>query len=242
MPVIATFDDVDHELGDGETLRFGRGSAAVPVDIVVTDDRFFHACAGSLTASTDGWILSNLGSHLVLRLVERPNGGSIEVQPGRSVLCPWSHAAIEVTWRTDSGSKHLSFEVASNATRVVAAEFGADGADGGTVRFVAVDRRRTYYRVLVELCRRRLEDPANRSVPEAKEIARKLGMTPRAVEKHIEYLRTKYGFGPDRLYAESNAGMETRGTQHQMIEMAILMGDVSARDLADPVGPADLGL
>jgi hypothetical protein len=228
MPVIATFDEIDHEVGEGETLRFGRGSTAVPVDIVVTDDRYFHACAGSITASTDGWILANLGSHLVLRLLERPSGGSIDVQPGRSVLCPWPSAGIEITWRTDSGTKHLSLDVASDATHSVPQEFGTDG---GTVRFVAVDRRRTYYRVLVELCRRRLEDPTNRSIPEAKEIARKLGMTGRAVEKHIEYLRTKYGLGPDRAYGESSSGMETRGTQDQMIEMAILMGDVGLSDL-----------
>jgi hypothetical protein len=232
VSVIASFDENDHEVSEGEVLRFGRGSAAVPVDIVVTTDRYFHACAGSIAASADGWILANLGSHLVLRLAERPSGGSIDVQPGRSVLCPWPKASIEITWRTDSGTKHLSLNVDSDAVHAVPEAFGSDG---GTVRFVAVDRRRTYYRVLVELCRRRLEDPTSRAIPEAKEIARKLGMTARAVEKHIEYLRSKYGLGPDRAYGESNAGMETRGTQDQMIDMAILMGDVGLSDLA----PAD---
>jgi hypothetical protein len=104
------------------------------------------------------------------------------------------------------------------------------------VMMVGIDPTRTYYRVLVELCRPKLEFGTD-AVPEAKDIARRLKMTARAVEKHIEYLRSKYGVGPDRLYQESNAGMEQRGTQQQLVDIAILSGDVGRSDLF--VNPTD---
>jgi hypothetical protein len=230
MAVIATFDEMHHEVEEGHSLRFGRGSATVPVDLVLADDRHLHACAGSITANAEGWILNNLGSHLVLRLAEYPNGGELDVQPGRSLLCPWPVATIEITWRTETQTKQASIHVESNSAIVHTV---GNESDGGTIRSVGIDRTRTYYRVLVELCRRRLEDPTDRSIPEAKAIARRLGMTPRAVEKHIEYLRSKYGVGPDRLSSESNAGMEARGTQNYLIETAILTGDVGKHDLLE---------
>jgi hypothetical protein len=226
--VTARFEHNTFELLSGQTIRFGRGSVSVPVDIVLSSDKHLHSCAGSITATTDGWVLANLGSHLVLRLLEVPAGAALDVHPGRSLLCPWPNAAIELTWRADDGPVRLTIEVTSNSAAAVTVP---EAVDGGTVLSDGIDRTRTYYRVLVELCRRRLEDPTDTSVPEAKEIARKLGMTARAVEKHIEYLRTKYGFGPDRLYGSSNAGIETRGTQAQVVDIAIRTGDVRRVDL-----------
>jgi hypothetical protein len=222
------FEDVFHELKPGDTLRFGRGSESVAVDLVLSNDRHLHACAGSITANADGWVLTNLGSHLVLRLSELPTGGSVDVHPSRSVLCPWPSASVAVTIRNDAGPTRYVIEVESDPI------FGMvqlGESDGGTVIDTGINRNRTYYRVLVELCRPRLEDASATHVPEAKEVARRLGMTARAVEKHIEYLRVKYGFGPDRLFAESNAGLEQRGTQQQFVDIAILSGDVSLDDV-----------
>jgi hypothetical protein len=224
------FGDVTSNVAPGETLRFGRGSANVVVDLVLSDDKHLHACAGSITAKADGWILANLGSHLVLRLNELPSGGSVDVHPGRSVLCPWPSASIGITVRTESGATKYTIDVESDPIVGIAE---LTGLDGGTVIDTGINRTRTYYRVLVELCRPRLEGASASYVPEAKHIARRLGMTARAVEKHIEYLRVKYGLGPDRLYQESNAGLEQRGTQQQLVDIAILSGDVSLDDLPD---------
>lgn len=230
MELDVSFAGRTTELALGETLRFGRGSQVVEVDLKISDDREVHSCAGSITAKTDGWVLANLGSYLVLRLVERPAGGTIEVPPGRTVLCPWPSAGVEVTWRTDDGPRQVAIEVTSENSHRVPFE---TGVDGGTVRYSGINRKRTYYRVLVELCRRRIEDPSNRTVPEAKEIARQLNMTARAVEKHIEYLRLKYDLGPDRTYFNSQLGSEIRGSQSQLIEIAILTGDVGPNDLLE---------
>jgi hypothetical protein len=227
------FGDVLVDVLPGDTIRFGRGSATVNVDLVLTDDKHLHACAGSITATADGWVLANLGSHLVLRLSELPSGGSVDVHPSRSVLCPWPSASIGITLRTDAGPMKYVIDVESDPVFGVI-EYG--GSDGGTVKDTGINRTRTYYRVLVELCRPRLEDASDTHVPEAKAIARRLGMTARAVEKHVEYLRVKYGFGPDRLYQESNAGLEQRGTQQQLVDIAILSGDVGFDDL-QPTDP-----
>jgi hypothetical protein len=234
MGVEVEFNDSVIELPVGAALTFGRGSATKVVDLVIAADPHLHACTGSITATTDGWVLANLGTSLVLRLSELPHGGTVDVHPNRSVLCPWPSAAIGMTVRSETGAARYEITVESDPI------FGViepSNSDSGTVMMVGIDPTRTYYRVLVELCRPKLEFGTD-AVPEAKDIARRLKMTARAVEKHIEYLRTKYGLGPERLYQESNAGMEQRGTQQQLVDIAILSGDVGRSDLF--VNPTDL--
>ena len=131
-------------------------------------------------------------------------------------------------FRTDNGFETLAISVSAEVSTNIST---APLPDGATVFADTIDKTRTYFRVLVELCRPRLEDPMSTAVPDAKTIARHLGMTTRAVEKQIEYLRSKYGFGPDRDFGDSAAGREIRGTQQLIVDIALRVGEVGPDDL-----------
>lgn len=232
-------------LGPDQSLTFGRtveaasggeGGGSTP-HLALADDPALHARAGVLRAVGDGWVLENTGRWLHLRLLEVGGGGRAEVAPGRSLRVPWRRCRVEIA----TGNQVVGFEVETAAEPAD----GSGGPDlpavaGDTEQGLALDRGTGYFRALVALCEPQLSRPGTTAVATAAEIARTLNrlddeperVTAKAVERRLAHVRQRVGIGGDDPHGVSAAGLEVRDAAHQLVDLALRTGTVTAADLS----------
>jgi hypothetical protein len=196
-----------------------------------------HGRAGEIAANPSGWELVNTGRWLPITVQDALTRKAFVVEPGETHPFLLAEATVRLVLRTSESIETVELEVRTASGRAIPAPLAAGGdtvrpVDGPT----GVKRTAKYYRVLVELCRPRLEDPSNVTPPSAKELRARLDPveypTVRGVEKHLEHLRQLFGLGPERAsLADNLAGLEQRSTLHRLAELAIFTGVVTRDDL-----------
>ncbi|MFV2117358.1 serine/threonine protein kinase [Streptomyces sp. Act-28] len=179
-------------LGPGEATRFGRGTAAHPVELRLTDPAVSRL-AGEIRVTEDHWQLTNF-SATQSYLVENPEGAGeyLRVPPRRSgAPIPFEFARVVLPTRGST----VSFQVFAPDHVYLDATDPSSAWGTGTLTAYSLDETATYFLVLVALCEPRLRDESAVSVPTTPQIAERIGtrpglthLTPRAVSAHIDYL------------------------------------------------------
>lgn len=166
------------------------------------------ALAGRITATTGFWLLSNLSDVAPMTVQNMDDCYQyIVVEPGRrDVPVPFELAQIELT-ASLSGPKVAVF---GYEPRYTAARRRPVACQATTSGRPLLDQESTYFYVLKELCKRRLDGAMDASLPTSVEIAENLrnrhrSISPRAVDAHIKYVSDKLGLrkgaGRDALVA-----------------------------------------
>jgi hypothetical protein len=249
---------IDHPAGrrslrPGDALAFGRttdpGSAEPPADddephLGLSANPRLHLRAGLLEVDAAGWVLTNTGRWLHLRVVEHRGPNRLDLQPGRAARIPYARCRVEVT----TGDESVGFDAdCPFLDRAVAP--GRPALAGATVQGLGLDRDAGYFRAVVALCAPRLRDPQSDEVASVGEIVRALNasraeperVTAKAVERRLAHVRRKLGIGAVDAYGGSAAGLEVRDAARLLADLVLRTGAVTADDLAQLDGAGATG-
>lgn len=238
---ILTLDTPDGRarLTAGDSLTFGRrdpeGDAG---HLGLSDNPRLHLHAGRVDVDEAGWVLTNVGRWLQVRVVEHGGPNRIDLQPGRVVRVPYPRCGVEVA----TGDETVGFVATCPvvpATPVGAAE-GPGALAGATVGGLGLDRGAGYFRAVVALCVPRLVDPQSDDVSSMGEVVRLLNrsgaeaerVSPKGVERRLAHVRSKLGIGATDPYGGSAAGLEVRDAARALADVVLRTGTVTPADLA----------
>ena len=248
---------IDHPGGrrtlrPGDALAFGRtaepgGTPPPGVDdephLGLSANARLHHRAGLIEVDAAGWVLTNTGRWLHLRVIEHDGPNRLDLQPGRAARIPYPRCRVEVT----TGDESVGFDAdCPFLDRSVAPDQSA--LAGSTVQGLGLDREAGYFRAVVALCAPRLRDPQSDEIASVGEIVRALNASPaepervtaKAVERRLAHVRRKLGIGAADAYGGSAAGLEVRDAARLLADLVVRTGAVTADDLAglDDAGPA----
>ncbi len=224
------------ELRAGEQVSFGRTDPDDPDHLGLSANPRLHARAGTVAADDAGWVLTNTGRWLHLRVTPTDGPDHTDVAPGRTLRVPWADVLVEVV----TGDEAIGFTVscpsladADGPTRT------APPSSGDTVGGLGLDRSTGYFRAAVALCAPRLRDPRSTEIATVAEVARALGGVPgepervsqKAVERRLAHLRSRLGVGAEEVHG-SAAGLEVRDAGRQLVDLLLRTGTVTVDDLA----------
>lgn len=228
------------ELAAGHSLTFGRtepaGTAADVPHLGLSANPRLHLHAGRVDVDGAGWVLTNVGRWLQVRVVEHGGPNRIDLQPGRVVRVPYARCGVEVA----TGDETVGFTAFCPVVPAALA-FGAGGAlAGATVGGLGLDRNAGYFRAVVALCLPRLLDPQSDEVASVGEIVRLLNrsgaeaerVTPKGVERRLAHVRSKLAIGAADPYGGSAAGLEVRDAARLLADVLLRTGTVTPTDLA----------
>ncbi|WP_267241861.1 serine/threonine protein kinase [Streptomyces sp. PR69] len=223
-------------LGPGETARFGRGSAATPVELRFADAAVSRL-AGEIRVTDDHWQLSN-HSATQSYLVENPEGAGeyLRVPPRRvGAPIPFEFARVVLPARETP----VSFQVFAPDHVYLDSE-GAGGPWGShTLTAYSLDETATYFLVLVALCEPRLRDESAVAVPTTPQVVERLGdhpacrrLTARAVTAHIDYLAEEKLRISTPAETEPQRAARRNGKREAVVGLALRFGLVREEHLA----------
>ncbi|MGW6540129.1 serine/threonine protein kinase [Streptomyces sp. NPDC055051] len=230
-------DAVTLRLGPGEVARFGRGSAAVPVELVL-DDPAISRLAGEIRVTQDHWQLTNYSvGHSYL--VENPEGAGEYLRiPPRRVGAPIPFEFSRVVLPT-RGDATVSFQVFAPDHVFLDPEAMDVPWGNSTVTAYSLDETATYFLVLVALCEPRLRDQSRVAVPTTPHIVERLrehvacaALTARAVSSHIDYLAEEKLRIAGPATGESGKGDRRNGKREEIVGLALRFGLVREEHLA----------
>ncbi|KAA0929771.1 serine/threonine protein kinase [Streptomyces apricus] len=223
-------------LGPGETARFGRGTKAHPVELLLPDPAVSRL-AGEILVAQDHWQLTNY-STTHSYLVENPEGAGeyLRVPPRRAgAPIPFEFARVVLPTRGST----VSFQVfAPDHVYLDADDFGGRGTR--TLNAYSLDETATYFLVLVALCEPRLRDESAVSVPTTPQVVERISthpaltrLTARAVNAHIDYLAEQKlrVRGPQDVGA-AGSGARRTGKREAVVGVALRFGLVREEHLA----------
>jgi hypothetical protein len=176
------------ELSAGARGTFGVCACdrcALDIRIAVTGPPQFR---GEITVADTTWCVTNLSESecLFVADVARPTEPSV-VRPGEGI--PFGAVTAVVTPpRAADGTAVIVFASAEPASAPV----GQDCPRIGSGRQPRLDPNARYSAVLAMLCESQLEDARQVPLPTSADIAARLGLSPRAVDAHIDYLVAKF--------------------------------------------------
>jgi hypothetical protein len=221
----------------GDRLTFGRDTPDASAHLGLSDNPRLHQLAGRIDVDDAGWVLTNTGRWLHLRVLEIDGPNRAELQPGRALRIPYPRCRVEIT----TGDETVGFEAASPTAHLHEPSGDAPPAlSGSTVGGLGLDRQAGYFRALVALCAPRLRDPHNDDVSAVGEIVRMLNaardrterVTAKAVERRLAHVRRKVGLTAVDAYGGSVAGLEARDASRQLADLVVRTGTVTPADLA----------
>ncbi|MGW1246175.1 serine/threonine protein kinase [Streptomyces sp. NPDC002535] len=224
-------------LGPGEVARFGRGSAAVPVELLL-DDPAISRLAGEIRVTQDHWQLTNHSAgHSYL--VENPEGAGEYLRiPPRRVGAPIPFEFSRVVLPT-RGDATVSFQVFAPDHVFLDPEAMDVPWGNSTVTAYSLDETATYFLVLVALCEPRLRDQSRVAVPTTPQIVERLRehvtcgtLTARAVSSHIDYLAEEKLRIAGPATGESGKGDRRNGKREEIVGLALRFGLVREEHLA----------
>ncbi|WP_415949233.1 serine/threonine protein kinase [Streptomyces sp. KLOTTS4A1] len=224
-------------LGPGETLRFGRGSASVSVELRLFDTAISRL-AGEIRATDDHWQLSNL-STTQSYLVENPEGAGeyLRVPPRRAgAPVPFEFSRVVLPTRHNTT---VSFQVFAPDHVYLDPDGVGDQSGSRTVTAYSLDETALYFLILVALCEPRLRDESPVAVPTTPQIVERLSghaacrsLTPRAVTSHLDYLAAeKMRIGPSAGEV-SRRQNRRNGKREAIVGLAVRFGLVREEHLA----------
>lgn len=238
-------------LRPGDVLAFGRatptaaGDGGTPADggtsgaqdeahLGLSDNPRLHQRAGCIEVDGAGWLLTNTGRWLHLRVIELDGPNRLDLQPGRLARIPYPRCRVEVTTGDESVGFDASCPSLDRSSVVV-----EPAQAGSTVQGLGLDRQAGYFRALVALCAPRLRDPQSDEIAAVGEIVRALNrssaeperVTAKAVERRLAHVRRKLAIGAADAYGGSAAGLEVRDAARVLADLVLRTGAVTAADL-----------
>jgi hypothetical protein len=225
-----------HTLRPGDALAFGRDEPADEPHLGLSDNPRLHHRAGLVEVDGAGWVLTNTGRWLHLRVVELGGPNRLDLQPGRAARIPYARCRVEVT----TGDESVGFDASCPYLDQVTGAPGGPPLAGSTVGGLGLDREAGYFRALVALCAPRLRDPQSDEVATVGEIVRMLNRSPgepervtaKAVERRLAHVRRKLAIGAVDAYGGSAAGLEVRDAARMLADLVVRTGAVTVADLA----------
>lgn len=219
MNVLIRIGDRETAVDPGQSFFFGRDAGPGQITL---DDRSVSGRHGRIEALDDVWQISSLGSLYSFSVydVETPSRLFVPIGAG-PVRVPFANSIVAVEIRD---RRHVLSVRASGAPKWadswksvrdmvhplrgaadVANDPQMDARRSNTTVLVwqpeqFVDRRgnlRRWYQVLVAMCEPRLRLPAElreERVPSNKQIANRLDISDRTLEKHLDEMRRHFGF------------------------------------------------
>ena len=227
-----TVDTDDDDAGGDDSVDGGEDGGGEP-HLGLSDNARLHQRAGLVEVDAAGWLLTNTGRWLHLRVVEVGGPNRLDLQPGRVARIPYSRCRVEVT----TGDETVGFDASCpHLDRVPA---GEPALAGSTVQGLGLDRDAGYFRALVALCGPRLRDPQSDEVASVGEIVRALNRSPgeperitaKAVERRLAHVRRKLAIGASDAYGGSAAGLEVRDAARVLADLVLRTGAVTPADL-----------
>ncbi|MEV3987660.1 serine/threonine protein kinase [Streptomyces sp. NPDC049837] len=223
-------------LASGRSATFGRGAPDAPVDIELPFAGVSRL-AGRITAVRDFWTVSNLGRHSAFVIENLEGAGEhLKVAPGR-LDAP---VAFEMSRMIlPARGEPCELKIYAPEHRFVPADTPVGALGEPTDTLYSLDPAAKYFRVLVALCEHRLRDPGSVQIPTTAQVITRLGalpeyrgLTPSAVNFHIEYLTgTKL-----RIRDSARQSPDGRGRLHRrkdaLVSFALRFGLVREEHLA----------
>ena len=198
VPPDSTSPGSQHRLAPGESLTFGR--TCPPQDEHGTGRRLtiphpgVFRNAGTITASSAFWTLSNLSTGQTY-VVENPEGAGeyIKVAPGR-VDAPVPFELARVVLPADG--ELLAFDVWAPRHDYLTAPGDTGRTGGATTCAFPLNRSKRYFLVLTALCEPRLRGEPYAALPTTEQLMDRLrplwpGVGRSAVQWNIDYLAVK---------------------------------------------------
>jgi hypothetical protein len=203
VPAVSiTNGDNSIEIQAGERADFGR--APGPLQIAPDEDRISRV-HGSIQASAEGsWSVTSMGSYSGFTVFdcETPSRLHIPVKAGPlRIPFAWAILAVEVVgdryclevrgpgatgWASSWGSVlHTPRAETTGHTQPLWHTRNITGPDG---------KVRRWYQALVAMCEPRLRTPPVERIPTDNEIAKRLNISPKTLEKHRDRIRRELGF------------------------------------------------
>ncbi|MET9395496.1 serine/threonine protein kinase [Streptomyces sp. NPDC006624] len=224
-------------LGPGETARFGRGTTAHPVELLLPDPAVSRF-AGEIRVTEDHWRLSNY-STTHSYLVENPEGAGeyLRIAPRRSgAPIPFEFARVVLPTQGST----VSFQVFAPDHVYLDPDDPAGVRGTRTLPAYSLDETATYFLVLVALCEPRLRDASAVSVPTTPQVVERLRthpaltrLTARAVSAHIDYLaEQKLRVRGLRDNAAPGSGARRTGKREAVVGVALRFGLVREEHLS----------
>lgn len=240
--VVVPRDGRQVALRPGEAVTFGRDDPDDPdnaAHLGLSANPRLHLLAGRIEVDDTGWVLTNLGRWLHLRVVEIDGPNRLDLHPGRAVRVPYPRCLVEAA----TGDETVAIEV--DCPRLAAAGSGTGAGDGevplsgATVGGLGLDRGAGYFLALVALCAPRLRDPQSDEVATVGQIVQMLNARPgatervtaKAIERRLAHVRHKIGLATSDPYSGSAAGLEVRDAARQLADVVLRTGTVTAADL-----------
>lgn len=224
-------------LGPGEAARFGRGTKAHPVELLLPDPAVSRL-AGEIRVTEDHWQLTNY-STTHSYLVENPEGAGeyLRVPPRRSgAPIPFEFARVVLPTRGST----VSFQVFAPDHVYLDADDPGGAWGTRTLNAYSLDETATYFLVLVALCEPRLRDESAVSVPTTPQVVDRIRahpaltrLTARAVSAHIDYLaEQKLRVRGPQDAADAGSGARRTGKREAVVGVALRFGLVREEHLA----------
>lgn len=232
--------DADADAGPGAEVE-GEDAGEEPHLGLSTNPRL-HQRAGLIEVDAAGWVLTNTGRWLHLRVVEQDGPNRLDLQPGRAARIPYPRCRVEVTTGDESVGFDADCPFLDRTT-----DPGQPALAGSTVQGLGLDREAGYFRAVVALCAPRLRDPQSDEIASVGQIVRALNASPaerervtaKAVERRLAHVRRKLGIGAADAYGGSAAGLEVRDAARVLADLVLRTGAVTADDLAWLEGASD---
>ena len=246
-------------LRPGDAFAFGRSPATPPPSpsapgevaggaeddephLGLSSNPRLHQRAGLVEVDAAGWVLTNTGRWLHLRVVEQGGPNRLDLQPGRAARIPYPRCRVEVTTGDESVGFDADCPFLDRTT-----DPGQPALAGSTVQGLGLDRDAGYFRAVVALCAPRLRDPQSDEIASVGQIVRDLNASPvepervtaKAVERRLAHVRRKLGIGAADAFGGSAAGLEVRDAARVLADLVLRTGAVTPDDLARLEGVTD---
>lgn len=213
----------EHVVAPADLLRFGRVG-----DLVIDDNPHLHRNLAVFDHSADLWWLRNVGSAIVVEIVDRNSTSRISVAPGSSVALPFEEAVL----RFQAGP--TTYEVAVEGPPPGLAPRSLDVGDAPPT-ITATDAVFTpdQLRCIVALAEPRLLDPAAPldSLPTNKGAASRLGWTATRFNRKLDNVCGKIDrMGVAGLHGDTG-GLATK-RRERLVDFALSTSLVTTEHLS----------
>ena len=202
MTVSISNGEVTIELPAGERVDFGRSPG--PLQIAPDEDRISRVHGSIQALAEGGWTVRSLGSFSGFTVFdcETPSRLHVPVKAGPfTVPFAWAIIAVEVVgdryclevrgggatgWASSWASVlHDNRRPTTGHTQPLWDTRNITGPDG---------KVRRWYQALVAMCEPRLKNPPLERIPTDNEVAKRLNISPKTLEKHRDRIRQELGF------------------------------------------------
>lgn len=218
--LVVEFLGEEYPVARGQSLTFGRAA-----DLVVDDNRHLHRRLGQFDYAEGMWWIHNIGSTLVIEVVDRNSPSRLSLAPGATMALVFEEALLR--FQAGPTSYELSVDVPLSPPEAVP---GAEGEGTPTVTGSELSFTPDQLRCVLALAEPRLLDPSVLDLPTNRAAATRLNWKLTKFNRKLDNVCTKVGrAGVPGLHGGAGA-LATR-RRERLVEFAVASNLVSVDDL-----------